>query len=234
MTTPRKRNYRIFKRKKSATSREMFNIRIEQPQKRQPNSNNDELPQQPISRETYQLKANNTSLITSNSVEKDFQQLDTKDINKPVSTSHTMDSIKSAAPLGNKTKQRPQSAPNRSLKSTGLNPLSNTPKSARLPASTKWKSPFNSFVTKGTRSRLPSHSQQASSEFAYDLSRDELKFVGKFSRPMKPLPEAERHLLKNGQRKEYLTQRYEHSPVIKYNYPEATSWRIGWLQKMQK
>ncbi|XP_023306519.2 uncharacterized protein LOC111688266 [Lucilia cuprina] len=203
-----------------------FNIRIEQPQKEQQNSNNDKSPQQPTIRETYEQKA-------YNSTKKDLKQSDVKEINNPVSKSQTMNPIKSASSSGNKTKQRPQSAPNRSFNSTGLKPLNNTPQSARLPPATNWKSPFNSFITKGTHFRLTSHSQQASSEFAYDLSRDELKFVGKFSRPMKPLPEAERQLLKNGQRKEYLTQRYEHSPVIKYNYPEATSWRIGWLQQIQ-
>ena len=94
--------------------------------------------------------------------------------------------------------------------------------------STVWRS--YAITTTSSRKRLTSKQQQYS-PFDYDLSREEQKFARQFSTPMKPPAEAEMELLKKGQRKEYLTQRYEHSPVAKYNYPEATSWRIGWLQR---
>lgn len=53
--------------------------------------------------------------------------------------------------------------------------------------------------------------------------------MGVFKGPMKTVPANERELLKSGQRGAYLALRYEHSPDRKYNYPEATSWRIGWF-----
>lgn len=98
----------------------------------------------------------------------------------------------------------------------------------RTSSASNWKSPFSSLTTSGTRNRILR--KQQASEFAYDLSREELKFIGKFCGPMKLPSENERQLLRNGARKDYLNQRYEHSPAMKYNYPEATSWRIGWLQ----
>lgn len=70
------------------------------------------------------------------------------------------------------------------------------------------------------------------SKFAYDLSSDELKVIENFKNPMKPLAKDELKLLTSGQRSGYLTQRYLLSPESKYNYPEATSWRIGWLQRI--
>ena len=94
--------------------------------------------------------------------------------------------------------------------------------------STVWRS--YAITTTSSKKRSTSRQQQYS-PFDYDLSREEQKFAREFSTPMKPPAEAEMELLKKGQRKEYLTQRYEHSPVTKYNYPEATSWRIGWLQR---
>ncbi|XP_017489239.1 PREDICTED: uncharacterized protein LOC108377481 [Rhagoletis zephyria] len=87
-------------------------------------------------------------------------------------------------------------------------------------------SPFRSLITSGPRVRQP---LTQSNDFAYDLSKDESKFMGAFKGPMKTVPDSERELLKNGQRGAYLAVRYEHSPDRKYNYPEATSWRIGWL-----
>uniref|UniRef100_A0A1A9VIC7 Sperm microtubule inner protein 1 C-terminal domain-containing protein n=1 Tax=Glossina austeni TaxID=7395 RepID=A0A1A9VIC7_GLOAU len=89
-----------------------------------------------------------------------------------------------------------------------------------------WKSPFKSFITKGVRTRNAGANVNG---FAYDLSRDESKFVGAYKSPMKPASEAERELLRNGQRVTYLNNRYEYTPDRKYNYPEATSWRIGWF-----
>uniref|UniRef100_A0A1B0AP16 Sperm microtubule inner protein 1 C-terminal domain-containing protein n=1 Tax=Glossina palpalis gambiensis TaxID=67801 RepID=A0A1B0AP16_9MUSC len=91
-----------------------------------------------------------------------------------------------------------------------------------------WKSPFKSFITQGVRTRNAAANLYVNG-FAYDLSRDESKFVGSFKSPMKPASEAERELLRNG-RVAYLNNRYEYSPGRKYNYPEATSWRIGWFQ----
>uniref|UniRef100_A0A1B0FQD3 Sperm microtubule inner protein 1 C-terminal domain-containing protein n=1 Tax=Glossina morsitans morsitans TaxID=37546 RepID=A0A1B0FQD3_GLOMM len=91
-----------------------------------------------------------------------------------------------------------------------------------------WKSPFKSFITKGVRARNAAADLYANG-FAYDLSRDESKFAGAYKSPMKPASEAERELLRNGQRVTYLNNRYEYAPDRKYNYPEATSWRIGWF-----
>ncbi|XP_036231066.2 uncharacterized protein [Bactrocera oleae] len=85
---------------------------------------------------------------------------------------------------------------------------------------------FRSFITSGPRVR---QAMPQSNDFAYDLSKDESKFMGTFKGPMKTVPDNERELLKSGQRGAYLALRYEHSPDRKYNYPEATSWRIGWF-----
>ncbi|XP_011201722.1 uncharacterized protein LOC105225084 [Bactrocera dorsalis] len=85
---------------------------------------------------------------------------------------------------------------------------------------------FRSFITSGPRVR---QAKPQSNDFAYDLSKDESKFMGTFKGPMKTVPDNERELLKSGQRGAYLALRYEHSPDRKYNYPEATSWRIGWF-----
>lgn len=93
--------------------------------------------------------------------------------------------------------------------------------------STVWRS-FASFSTTSSKCSSSKYRQKCS-PFDYDLSREEQKFTCRFQTPMKPPAEAELQLLKKGQRVEYLTQRYEHSPVAKYNYPEATSWRIGWF-----
>ncbi|XP_067633185.1 serine-rich adhesin for platelets [Eurosta solidaginis] len=87
-------------------------------------------------------------------------------------------------------------------------------------------SPFRSFITRGPRMRQP---LAQANDFAYDLSKDESKFMGTFKGPMKAVPDKERDLLKSGQRGAYLAVRYEHSPDRKYNYPQATSWRIGWF-----
>ncbi|XP_050323491.1 uncharacterized protein LOC126755156 [Bactrocera neohumeralis] len=85
---------------------------------------------------------------------------------------------------------------------------------------------FRSYITSGPRVR---QAKPQSNDFAYDLSKDESKFMGIFKGPMKTVPDNERELLKSGQRGAYLALRYEHSPDRKYNYPEATSWRIGWF-----
>lgn len=92
-----------------------------------------------------------------------------------------------------------------------------------------WKSSHlqSSRVTR----RWDMHKGQ-NSKFAYDLSSDELKVIENFKNPMKPLAKDELKLLTSGQRSGYLTQRYLLSPESKYNYPEATSWRIGWLQRI--
>lgn len=34
----------------------------------------------------------------------------------------------------------------------------------------------------------------------------------------------------NSSAKNYLTKRLDQSPRQKYYFPEATSWRIGWIQ----
>lgn len=86
-----------------------------------------------------------------------------------------------------------------------------------------WKSPFKSFITQSVRRRC------SAEKFAYDLSVEELKFNQNFSGPMKPLSQADRELLQSGGRLMYLNNRYAYSPDLKYNFPEATSWRIGWL-----
>lgn len=91
-----------------------------------------------------------------------------------------------------------------------------------------WSSPFKSFISQGTRRRCKTE------QFAYDLSADELKFTQKFSGPMKPLSQEDRELLQSGQRLMYLSNRYEYSPDLKYNFPEATSWRIGWLSNERR
>ncbi|XP_065368690.1 uncharacterized protein LOC135961122 [Calliphora vicina] len=191
--------------------------------------NNEMLSGQPCSGESRQNVENSISPITTNSVETDLKLTQLKEATKPTTcVKSIMEPSISKPNLTSQNKQRPKTALNHN--SSGSKSFRN-PQSARSPTSTNWKSPFSSFITTGIRSRL--HHPQQSSEFAYDLSRDELKFAGRFRGPMKPAPDAERQLLKNGQRREYLTQRYEHSPVVKYNYPEATSWRIGWLQQQR-
>ncbi|XP_053965054.1 uncharacterized protein LOC128867658 [Anastrepha ludens] len=92
-------------------------------------------------------------------------------------------------------------------------------------------SPFRSLITTGPRVR---QSPVQANDFAYDLSKEESQFMGAFKGPMKTVPDSERELLKNGQRGAYLAVRYEHSPDRKYNYPQATSWRIGWLHNQMK
>lgn len=87
-----------------------------------------------------------------------------------------------------------------------------------------WRSPFSSFITQSRRRQGLN-----TGEFGYDLSEEEIKFNKKFAGPMKPLSQSDQELLKTGGRQTYLNSRYELSPDLKYNFPEATSWRIGWI-----
>lgn len=112
------------------------------------------------------------------------------------------------------------------LKSEGNNQGNLTKNSAKFRESQRsgvWTSPFKSFISRGTR-----HCSNTNN-FAYDLSTEELKFTEKFTKPMKPLSQEERKLLQSAQSQVYLNNRYKYSPVFKYNFPEATSWRIGWF-----
>ena len=79
-----------------------------------------------------------------------------------------------------------------------------------------------SFVSKGPK--VAKHNN-----FLYHLSSEESKIFNATKKPMKEVPETEKNLLKGGQRREYLEVRKEKGPVTKYHYPEATSWRYGWL-----
>lgn len=94
----------------------------------------------------------------------------------------------------------------------------------------KQQNPFKSFLTNGSTSR---YRQKNNSRFEYDLSKDEQFFNGKFSSAMKSVPNEEKQILNSGQRECYLNARYEHSPDSKYYYPEATSWRYGWLHSVR-
>ena len=97
-------------------------------------------------------------------------------------------------------------------------------------------SPFKSFSTSGLRVRTQHLNSAHLQDFAYDLSADEMLHLrGNLNKAaMKAVPEKERELLTSGQRGAYLAQRYEQTPGSKYNFPEATSWRIGWLQDQFK
>ncbi|XP_017868259.1 PREDICTED: uncharacterized protein LOC108617101 [Drosophila arizonae] len=68
--------------------------------------------------------------------------------------------------------------------------------------------------------------------FDYDLSKQEARFYGQFRTPMKSVPADELQLLRSGNRSSYLETRYGHTPDVKYNYPEATSWRYGWFHQV--
>ncbi|XP_075166644.1 uncharacterized protein LOC142238809 [Haematobia irritans] len=92
------------------------------------------------------------------------------------------------------------------------------------PKSPIWKSSMSSSMC--SKHRL---SKRQNPQFSYDLSADELRAINNFKSPMKPPSEHDQQLLKGGSRLGYLRQRYLSSPDDKYNYPEATSWRIGWL-----
>ncbi|XP_058984927.1 uncharacterized protein LOC131805598 [Musca domestica] len=95
------------------------------------------------------------------------------------------------------------------------------------PITPLWKpSALNS--SKSHKRRNSSHNLK-SLPFSYDLSSDELKAIDNIKQPMKPRANEVLACLKAGERLEYLRQRYLQSPEDKYNYPEATSWRIGWL-----
>jgi len=79
-----------------------------------------------------------------------------------------------------------------------------------------------SYVAKGAP--MDKHSN-----FQYHLSKEERRLFTIAKNPMKDVPEKARQLLKEGQRQQYLNVRNEQGPVSKYHYPEATSWRYGWL-----
>ncbi|KAH8390181.1 hypothetical protein KR200_008859 [Drosophila serrata] len=72
--------------------------------------------------------------------------------------------------------------------------------------------------------------------FSYDLSPLERNDYGLCHRnsmnPMKSVPPTEVQLLQSGQRSTYLEKRYELTPDVKYNYPEATSMRYGWFHRL--
>lgn len=68
--------------------------------------------------------------------------------------------------------------------------------------------------------------------FDYDLSKEEARFFGQYRTPMKSVPADELQLLRSGNRSSYLETRYGHTPDVKYNYPEATSWRYGWFHQV--
>ncbi|KAH8384620.1 hypothetical protein KR093_003069 [Drosophila rubida] len=89
-------------------------------------------------------------------------------------------------------------------------------------------------VNKRSRPFVPTTSifrPSTSKIFDYDLSREEkLHFLG-WHNPMKSVPVHELQLLQNGQRVTYLETRYDRSPDLRYNYPEATSFRYGWFHR---
>ncbi|XP_055856084.1 uncharacterized protein LOC129919255 [Episyrphus balteatus] len=74
--------------------------------------------------------------------------------------------------------------------------------------------------------------KKSSSFASYDLSKEENIFNGHFSGPMKSVSVEQKQILESGKRNDYLTMRYDHSPDTKYNFPEATSWRYGWLHNV--
>lgn len=91
----------------------------------------------------------------------------------------------------------------------------------------KWNPNFKNAAA--CRSKINQHQK-----FAYDLSKDEQKyFRSRAPKPMKPISSTDLQLLQQGNRLQYLNQRYDQPPNQRYEYPEATSWRIGWLQRQK-
>ncbi|XP_017958950.1 uncharacterized protein LOC108653147 [Drosophila navojoa] len=88
-----------------------------------------------------------------------------------------------------------------------------------LPRATQW---HNNRIYRPSSSKI----------FDYDLSKQEARFFGQFRTPMKSVPADELQLLRSGNRSSYLETRYGHTPDVKYNYPEATSWRYGWFHQV--
>ncbi|KAM7344126.1 uncharacterized protein ACRADG_010961 [Cochliomyia hominivorax] len=201
-------------------------VKTDEPFKELQNLNTNKLPGQPTAKESYQPNDEITQ-ISSLTVESPIDNVCSS--KQETNNSNTLDISKS--PNQSTITQNHRHVKSATLKPTKVtsnftNIKSGNTQSARSSTATNWKS---SFISSGSRYHLSRRPQTA--QFAYDLSRDELKFSGHFRSPMKPLPDAESELLKHGSRREYLNQRYEHSPKSKYNYPEATSWRIGWLQQ---
>ncbi|EDW73857.1 uncharacterized protein Dwil_GK19344 [Drosophila willistoni] len=74
----------------------------------------------------------------------------------------------------------------------------------------------------------------SSAIFDYDLSQVEqnnFRHCQCRDPPMKSVPHDELQLLRSGQRTTYLEQRYDRTPDVRYNYPQATSWRYGWFHR---
>ena len=77
----------------------------------------------------------------------------------------------------------------------------------------------NSFVY----TRITKKIRHTNSQVFYSLSNDENYQFNKS--PMKN----NSTFIKTKLKQDYLTERYNKRPSEKYNFPEATSWRYGWI-----
>ncbi|CAD7078715.1 unnamed protein product [Hermetia illucens] len=91
-----------------------------------------------------------------------------------------------------------------------------------------WKNPFHSVISAGPKRRGSSY------DFAsYDLAKGEdYKLDTKTA--MKEVPPMQKDILKDGPRMKYLNIRWEITPDVKYYFPEATSWRYGWMHNVMR
>ena len=89
-----------------------------------------------------------------------------------------------------------------------------------------------SFVTSSGPTTLKK--KQQIGDFNYSINVEELKaFEIPSERPMRKANEEHLTILTNDQdaaRQKYLNARWNASPRDKYYFPEATSWRYGWVQ----
>ncbi|XP_013116790.2 uncharacterized protein LOC106094148 [Stomoxys calcitrans] len=170
--------------------------------------------------ENYKETPSNKNPPKDNFNEKDK---DSENANKVSNKSFSSSFLKAKSKSLTKNSMRHTNIPQ--LESSKIKTKTKPPQTSSTPI---WKS----FTSKSSNINSASKALcRQTTAFSYDLSTDELRAMNNFERAMKPTSEYEQHLLKTGSRSEYLRQRYLTSPDNKYNYPEATSWRIGWLHR---
>ncbi|XP_037038122.1 uncharacterized protein LOC119075701 [Bradysia coprophila] len=98
------------------------------------------------------------------------------------------------------------------------------------------KKPFTVYAgSKSSTTNGCTKRKRLSDVVNYSLSPDELKSCPKtIEQPMRNADPVELEILYNAadrsSGKNYLAKRLDQSPREKYYFPEATSWRIGWIQ----
>lgn len=84
----------------------------------------------------------------------------------------------------------------------------------------------NNFAT--TRSTKKNVGRNLNSEIFYSLTEKEKKAIHFDDGAMKEISSEARMKLKSN-KNGYLETRYNERPAIRYNFPEATSFRYGWF-----